>query len=47
MCKLTKNVPIQGCWIFKIQGGDFDKGEEKNSGGPGVKTPVGAMLWDI
>ena len=34
MCKLTKNLPIQGgCWIFKIQRGGFDKGEGKNSGG--------------
>ena len=30
MCKLTKNLPIQvgGCWIFRIQGGEFDKGKE-------------------
>ena len=34
------------CWIFRIQVGGFDKGEGKNSGGPGVETPVGAMLWD-
>ena len=38
MCKLTKNLPIQGgCWIFRIQRGGFDKGkipgEGKNSGG--------------
>ena len=32
MCKLTKKMPIQGgCWIFRIQRGGFDKGE--NSGG--------------
>ena len=25
MCKLTKNLPIQGgCWIFRIQRGGFD-----------------------
>ena len=25
MCKLTKNLPIQGgCWIFRIQRGVFD-----------------------
>ena len=47
MCKHTKNLPIQGCWIFRIQGGGFEKGEEKNSGRPGVDTPVGAMLCDI
>ena len=44
MCQLTKNLPIQipgSCWIFRIQGGGFDKGEGKNSGG--VETPVGAM----
>ena len=34
MCKLTKNLPIQGgCWIFRIKRGGFDKGEGKNSGG--------------
>ena len=34
MCKLTKNLPIQGCcWIFRIQGGGFVKGEGNNSGG--------------
>ena len=36
MNKLTKNLPIQagggGCWIFRIQGGVFDKGRV-NSGG--------------
>ena len=42
MCKLTKNLPIQGgCWIFRIQRGGFDKGKGKI---PGVETPVGAML---
>ena len=48
MCKLTKNLPIQGgCWIFRIQRGGFDmRGKEgKNSGR--VESPVGAMLWDI
>ena len=40
MWKLTKNLPIQGCWIFRIQGGGFYKGERENSGGPGVETPV-------
>ena len=45
MCKLTKNLPIQGgCWIFRIQRGGFDKGKGKI---PGFETPVGAMLWDI
>ena len=39
MCKLTINLPIQGCWIFRIQGGGFDKGEEKNSGRPGLRLP--------
>ena len=43
---LQKICPSRGCWIFRIQGGGFDKGEGKNSGGPGVETPVGAMLWD-
>ena len=39
MCKLTKNLPIQGgCWIFRIQRGGFDKGEGKNSGG--VRPPI-------
>ena len=34
MCKLTKNLPIQGgCWIFRIQRRGFDKGGGKNSGG--------------
>ena len=40
MCKLTKNLPIQGaggCWIFRIQIRGFDKGEGKI---PGVETPV-------
>ena len=33
MCKLTKNLPIQGVgsWIFRIQKGGFVKGG--NSGG--------------
>ena len=45
MCKLTKNLPIQGgCWIFRIEGGGFDKGRG-NSGV--VETLVGAMLWNI
>ena len=39
MCTLTKNLSIQGCWIFRIQGGGFDKGEGKTSGGPGVIPP--------
>ena len=46
MCKLTKNLPIPRCCIFRIQGGGFDKGEGKNFRGPWVETPVGAMLWD-
>ena len=30
MCKLTKNLLIQeGCWIFRIQRGGFDKGKGK------------------
>ena len=34
MCKLTKNLPIQGgCWIFRIQRGEFDKGGRENFGG--------------
>ena len=34
MCKITKNLPIQGgYWIFRIQRGGFDKGDGKNSGG--------------
>ena len=33
MCKLTKNLPIQGCWIFRIQGGGFEKGEIQGPGG--------------
>ena len=44
ICKLTKNLPIQGsCWIFRIQGGGFVKGKGKT---PGVQTsdPVGARL---
>ena len=46
MCKLTKNLPIQGgCWIFRIQRGGFDKGEREKF--ERVETPVGAMLWDI
>ena len=45
MCKLTKNLPIQGgCWIFRIQRGGFDKGEGKFRG---VETFIRAMLWDI
>ena len=45
MCKLMKNLPIQGdCWIFRIQRGGFDKGEGKNSGGFRLETPVRAML---
>ena len=39
MCKLTKNLHIQGCWIFRIQGGDFEKGKGKNSGGRGLRPP--------
>ena len=46
MCKLTKNLPIQGgCWIFRIQRGGFDK--EGREIIRRVETPVGAMLWDI
>ena len=46
MCKLTKNLPIQGgCWIFRIQRGGFDKGGREKF--RRVETPVGAMLWDI
>ena len=41
MFKLTKNLPIQGCWIFRIQEGGFDKEGGGNSGG--VETPVGAF----
>ena len=34
MCKFTKHLPIQGgCWISRIQGEGFIKGEGKNSGG--------------
>ena len=45
MCKLTKNLPIQGgCWIFRIQGEDLTRGKGKIQG---VETPVGAMLWGI
>ena len=33
MCKLTKNLPIQGgCWIFRIQREGFDKGKGKFRG---------------
>ena len=46
MCKLTKNLPIQGgFWIFRIQRGGFDKGEWEKF--RRVETPVEAMLWDI
>ena len=39
MCKLTKNLPIQGgCCIFRIQRGGFDKGEGKNS--RGLRPPL-------
>ena len=44
MCKLTKNLPIEGCWIFRIQGGGFDKGREKFRG---VETTVGAMQYAL
>ena len=44
MCKLTKNLPIQGgCWILRIQGGRFDKGRGNSGGGGGVETPL--ELW--
>ena len=34
MCKLTKNLPIQGgCWIIGIQGEDLTRGEGKWGGG--------------
>ena len=34
MCKLSKNLPIQGgCWIFRIQRGGFDKRGREKSGG--------------
>ena len=38
MCK-RKICPSRGCWIFRIQGGGFDKREGKNSGGPGLRPP--------
>ena len=45
MCKLTKNLPIQGGLLdFQDSGGGFDKGKRKIQG---VETPVGAMLWGI
>ena len=38
MCKLAKNLPIQGgCWIFRIRGEEFDKGEVKFRG---VESPL-------
>ena len=40
MCKLTKNLPMQG-GLLDIQERGFDKG------GPGVETPVAAMLCGI
>ena len=33
MCKLTKNLPIQGaggCWIFRIQAEDLTRGWENS-----------------
>ena len=35
MCKFTKNLPIQGCWIFRIEGVGFDKGEGEIKGAGG------------
>ena len=47
MCKLTKNLSIQGVLDFQVSGWRFFTRGRVNSGGPGVETPVGAMLWDI
>ena len=33
MFKLTKNLSIQGIWIFRIQEGGFDKDGGKIQGG--------------
>ena len=42
---MKKNLPIQGCWIFRIQEGGFDKDGGKNSGGGGGEDPVGAIYF--
>ena len=34
MCKLTKNLPIQGgCWISEFRGEDLTRGKGKIPGG--------------
>ena len=46
MCKLTKNLPIHGgvgFSAFRVK----VLTRERKFRGPGVKTPVRAMLWDI
>ena len=46
MCKLTKNLPIQGAVVgFSVFRGKKLTRGMGNSGG--VESPVGAMLWNI
>ena len=47
MCKLTKNLPIQGCVGFSGFRVKVLTRRRGKSRGPGVEAPVGAMLWDV
>ena len=45
MCKLTRTYPSRGCWIFRIEGGSFDKGEGLNSGRRGLSYALGHLKY--